>query len=147
MATKFNVQEARDHDNENTKRRMFDVSSIYQEYYETVGRCDRLSVDIIHDIEFSNFTMKDGYKKAKELKTVKQERRQAKELMEYLTLIKNFSDNNQGVIQQLRELISDFDKTAEEQSKRVYVPRESKNIDSARQHFEQNLEKQLKCSD
>lgn len=143
---KFDVQEARE-----TIRKfgelLFDIPEIYQEHYDTVGRCDRLTVDITHDIEFTDFNMKEGYKKAKALKNVKIERRQTKELMEFISVLKTFSEKHQDAIADLKDVISQFDTIIEEQKKRVYIPRENKQIESAGQHFEQELEKQLRSSD
>ena len=142
----FDVQEARE-----TIRKfgelLFDTPGVYQKCYENVGRCDRLSVDVIHDIAFTDFTMKDGYNKAKELKKIKMERRQTKEVMEYLSVLKNFCEKHKDTLLELKDIIEQFDSIADEQSRRVYNPRENKSIESAGQHFEQKLEKQLRSSD
>lgn len=139
----FNIQEARDIIH-NFLHLLNNAPDLYQELYDTVGRADRLTSDIVHDIEFNDFKQTDGYKKAIALKEARQTRRAAKETMEYVKVINEFAKNNSNLIDNLRVLQSSFDAIIDEQKRRVYTPRESAKASPEQKHFEATVDQQVK---
>lgn len=137
----FNIQEARDMIH-NFLHLLNSAPDIYQELYDTVGKADRLTSDILHDIEFNDFKQTEGYKKALELKKTKQTRRQAKEMMEYLKIINEFVKGNRNLVDNLRSLQSSFDAIIDEQKQRIYISKLDNTVQT--QHFEAIVDKQVK---
>ena len=137
----FNIQEARDMIH-NFLHLLNSAPDIYQELYDTVGKADRLTSDILHDIEFNDFKQTEGYKKALELKKTKQTRRQAKEMMEYLKIINEFVKGNRNLVDNLRSLQSSFDAIIDEQKQRIYTSKLDNTVKI--QHFEAIVDKQVK---
>lgn len=96
----------------------------YKELYDTVGRCDRETSDIVHDIEFSSFNAKEGNVKAKTLRKVRRERRIAKDEMEYVAKFKRLADTYKNLSKELEILYSALEEIKQEQSNRTYTPKE-----------------------
>lgn len=66
-----------------------DVTSDYNRLLLEIGKCDLKQQDILHKIENSNFNAAQGYNLAKELKEVREIRRQYKNEMAVVEEIKN----------------------------------------------------------
>lgn len=66
-----------------------DVTSDYNRLFLEIGKCDLKQQDILHKIENSNFNAAQGYNLAKELKEVREIRRQYKNEMAVVEEIKN----------------------------------------------------------
>ena len=66
-----------------------DVTSDYNRLLLEIGKCDLKQQDILHKIENSNFNASQGYNLAKELKEVRELRRQYKNEMAVVEEIKN----------------------------------------------------------
>ena len=96
----------------------------YKELYEIVGKCDRETSDMVHDIEFSNFNAKEGNLKARTLRKIRRERRAAKDEMEYVIGFKKISDIYKNLSKELESLCAELEKAKENQSKRTYTPKE-----------------------
>lgn len=96
----------------------------YKELYEIVGKCDRETSDMVHDIEFSNFNAKEGNLKARTLRKIRRERRAAKDEMEYVIGFKKISDIYKNLSKELESLCAELKKVKENQSKRTYTPKE-----------------------
>lgn len=100
------------------------ASDYYKELYDTVGRCDRETSDIVHDIEFSTFNVKEGNIKARTLKKVRRERRAAKDEMEYVLGFKKLAEIYKNMPKELVNLCATLEKIKVNQDNRTYTPRE-----------------------
>ena len=96
----------------------------YKELYDTVGRCDRETSDIVHDIEFSTFNAKEGNIKARTLKKIRRERRAAKDEMEYVAKFKKLAETYKTLVKDLEVLCSELEDVKDMQAKRTYTPKE-----------------------
>lgn len=101
-----------------------DAKDRYKDLYNAVGICDRETSDIVHDIELSSFTAKEGSIKARTLQKVRRERRQMKDEMDYVVLFRNLADNNPDIISSLATLYQDLLNTKISHEKRTYTPKE-----------------------
>lgn len=125
MSKKFSPQEAIE-----TVRRFSTLISgardRYKELYDKVGKCDRETSDIVHDIEFSTFNSKEGSIKARTLQKVRKQRRAAKDEMEYIACIKKIFDieGYDDIPFYLDEMLNDLNKVKEQQASRMYCPKE-----------------------
>lgn len=96
----------------------------YKELYDTVGRCDRKTSDIVHDIEFSTFNSKEGNLKARTLRKVRRERRAAKDEMEYVIKFKKLSETYKNLSKELEVLCDELEDIRTAQNARIYTPKE-----------------------
>lgn len=96
----------------------------YKELYDTVGRCDRETSDMIHDIEFSTFNAKEGNIKARTLRKIRRERRAAKDEMEYVAKFKKLAETYKNLSEDLTILYSELADIRAAQSVRTYTPKE-----------------------
>lgn len=96
----------------------------YKELYETVGRCDRETSDMVHDIEFSTFNAKEGNLKARTLRKIRRERRAAKDEMEYVVKFKKIAETYKSLGKELETLCSELTDIRSTQSTRTYTPKE-----------------------
>lgn len=96
----------------------------YKELYDTVGRCDRETSDMIHDIEFSTFNAKEGNIKARTLRKIRRERRAAKDEMEYVAKFKKLAETYKNLSEDLTVLYNELADIRAAQSVRTYTPKE-----------------------
>lgn len=96
----------------------------YKELYDTVGRCDRETSDIVHDIEFSSFNAKEGNIKARILRKVRRERRAAKDEMEYVIKFKKLAETYKALSHDLEVLCEELEDIKTVQNARTYTPKE-----------------------
>lgn len=108
----------------------------YEYIKNCINLCDKETEDLLHDIEFSKFYRTEGHRKARRLKEVRQERRNAKDLAEYLMLIRTFASKNSKMKSEIHKLLQALSEIEREQKKRVYAPRVIKDLDTANRHFE-----------
>lgn len=122
---------------------LFEAPLIYEELYKSIGHCDRQVADITHDIEFLDFDKEKGYKKLMELKKNRKTRRKNKEIMEFVKILKNFGENHTKLVDELNDLLKQYDSIIKEQSERVYTPKENKNAMSGHRHFTSEVDRQI----
>lgn len=123
MGKKFSSQELIDI----TKKFGYIISNAterYKELYDIVGRCDRETSDIVHDIEFSTFGSKEGNEKAKMLKRVRKERRAAKDEMEFIIKLKKLAEIYKNLGKEVANISKGLEEIRDNQKSRVYTPRE-----------------------
>lgn len=118
----------------------------YQELFTHLDKCNKLTNDIVHDIEFARFDadeygFQNGYEKAKRLQEIRQERRRYKDQIEYYKLLKDYALKSKQFKESLEDLLLSFEEILEEQSKRRYVSRASGDDLSCEQHVISDLER------
>lgn len=102
---------------------------------DVLKKCENRQQDILHEIEFSRLSRREYNIISKELKDVRIERRNAKNLIE---LLEPFAQNNKYTAGELTKLASKVRAIKSEQDARVYdvkdanVPRKISNKD----HYE-----------
>ena len=109
---------------------------------QEISDCDKAIEDLLHDIEFDNFYRTEGHHKARQIKEIRQRRREAKDLLRYTTPIRDFLRSNQKIRNELHKILAGFDYTEEMQKKRVYTPRVLNELPTANQHFSCIVEEQ-----
>lgn len=118
----------------------------YQELFTHLDKCNKLTNDIVHDIEFARFDadeygFQNGYEKAKRLQEIRQERRYYKDQIDFYKVLKDFALKNKQIKEILENLSLSFEKIMEEQSKRRYVSRATNEDLACEQHVISKLEK------
>lgn len=93
-----------------------------------VAYYDRITQDILHDLELNPHSGAEMLKLTKELKQIRQERRKHKDIVEVCAPIVKWESNNHKVLAQLRTAISESEKVKEEMETRVYHPREREEM-------------------
>lgn len=101
-----------------------DAKDTHRDLYNAVGRCDRETSDIVHDIELSSFTAKEGNIKARTLQKIRRERRQMKDEMDYVSLFRRLVEENPDIIHNLEVLYQGLLNTKMGHEKRTYTPKE-----------------------
>lgn len=101
-----------------------DAQDTHKELYNAIGRCDRETSDVIHDIELSSFSAREGNIKARTLQKIRRERRQMKDEMDYINLFRNFVENNPNIVHNLEILYQGLLNTKAGHEKRIYTPKE-----------------------
>lgn len=127
MTKSYNSQEALE-TAKNFFIRIKEAHNRYQELYALVGKCDRETTDIVHDIELNDFTAKEGNLKARALRRVRRERRVAKDEMEYVAAFKRVKEKYKNLEQDLETLYNTLVDIKARHEKRIYTPRESQVI-------------------
>ena len=94
-----------------------DITKTEMSVKDVLKRCDNRQQDILHEIEFSRLSRREYNIIAKELKDVRVERRNAKNLIE---LLEPFSQNNKYTATELTRLANKVRAVKEEQDSRVY---------------------------
>lgn len=114
------------------------------ELNQVISDCDKAIEDLLHDIEFDHFYRTQGHQKARQIKEIRQRRREAKDLLRYVTPIRDFLRSNQKIRNELHKILTGFDYTEEMQKKRVYAPRMLTELSTANRHFTCVIEEQEK---
>lgn len=91
--------------------------------YEAVGTKDLESQDILHKIELNNFNARDGFKLARKLQIVRQERRRLKDNNFILNHLLSFISKNKNLLQDLQKTVSSVIEAEKAQNERQYYPR------------------------
>ena len=94
-----------------------DITKTEMSVKDVLRRCENRQQDILHEIEFSRLSRREYNLISKELKDVRVERRNAKNLIE---LLEPFSQNNKYTATELTRLANKVRTVKEEQDSRVY---------------------------
>ena len=111
------------------------IDKTYGALYDEVGKADREQQDLLHDIEFSTFCGRDGFKKAKEIQALRIRRREAKNTMEIIGPLREYQRNHQKTKIDLHKVVQQMKLCKRDQGERVYVPRVRTDLKIANQHF------------
>lgn len=112
-----------------------DITKTEMSVKDVLKRCENRQQDILHEIEFSRLSRREYNLISKELKDVRVERRNAKNLIE---LLEPFSQNNKYTATELTRLANKVRAVKEEQDSRVYEVKDS-NIQrkiAGKDHYE-----------
>lgn len=82
-----------------------------------------LTQDILHCLELEPHRYHEYAALAKELRTVRQDRRKAKDTLAVAGLVLVWMEENRGVIKSLERLLGDLRKTERRMEDRAYTPR------------------------
>lgn len=104
---------------EKTKR----YAALSRYYGGVVKRCDLETLDVLHAIEFTNENVVNGFKRYKQMQTIRQRRREAKDSLEYTSLL--ISSGLLECMQDIKQCVSEL-KSFEET--REYKPRTAVGI-------------------
>lgn len=107
----------------------------YDMLYDEVGKIDRETQDLLHDLEFGTFCGREGYKKAKRIKDIRQRRRDLKNMMEVLYPMKDFFKNHGKLKMDMHKMVNQMRMISKDQTQRVYIPRVCNDLKTANQHF------------
>ena len=102
---------------------------------DVLRRCENRQQDILHEIEFSRLSRREYNLISKELKDVRVERRNAKNLIE---LLEPFIQNNKYTATELTRLANKVRAVKEEQDSRVYEVKDN-NVQrkiASKEHYE-----------
>ena len=99
-----------------------DITKTEMSIKDVLKRCDNRQQDILHEIEFARLSRREYNIISKELKDVRVERRNAKNLIE---LLEPFSQNNKYTATELTRLANKVRAVKEEQDSRVYEVKDS----------------------
>ena len=88
-----------------------------------INQLDLLTQDLLHQIEFKNYNVCDGYKLYKELQEVRLERRRLKDENQVIHSAYEFISKDKKLISQLGNIQGVMKKIEEGQQNRVYKPR------------------------
>ena len=102
---------------------------------DILRRCENRQQDILHEIEFSRLSRREYNLISKELKDVRVERRNAKNLIE---LLEPFIQNNKYTATELTRLANKVRAVKEEQDSRVYEVKDN-NVQrkiASKEHYE-----------
>lgn len=84
---------------------------------------EKRTQDILHDLELNDHTYNETAKLAKELRTVRQERRCAKDTGELLEPVVLYVNGNQAAIKTLERLLGEVRKVRAGHTNRYYIPK------------------------
>jgi hypothetical protein len=111
------------------------IDKNYDVLYDEVGRIDRETQDLLHDLEFDTFCGREGYKKAKRIKEIRQRRRELKDTMELVYPLKDYFKNHGKLKIDMHKLTVQMKTVARDQTTRIYIPRVRGDLKIANQHF------------
>lgn len=95
-----------------------------QEIKETIRRCEGRQQDILHEFEFSILSRKQRDILAKELKDIRVERRNAKNILELLEPFSQQAKTKSSLCSMLASVANRVREVKKEQEERVYGPRD-----------------------
>lgn len=90
---------------------------------EELKNKDKETQDLLHFMELKGFSVSEGYKIARDMKIVRQERRELKDLLEVMTVTKSKLNGNFEKINLLNEAIGEVRKINKNKTTRRYTPR------------------------
>lgn len=88
------------------------LETVYRNNEEHIDYCDNKQQDLLHEIEFNNFSASQGFVLAKELRNVRLLRRQYKDENKRMKPVMKLLDAHKGLIEQLskaRETMKNID--------------------------------------
>ena len=102
-----------------------EISDEYNRLYFEIGKCDLKQQDLLHKIESSNFNAAQGYKLAKEIKELREKRREVKNDFTIIEMIKKdfvnrYNQQLSKVLDSVMQKNSKLDKLTEN---KVYINR------------------------
>lgn len=102
-----------------------EISDEYNRLYLEIGKCDLKQQDLLHKIESSNFNAAQGYKLAKEIKELREKRREVKNDFTIIEMIKKDFVNryNQQLSKVLDSVMQKSDKLDQLTEDKVYINR------------------------
>ena len=112
-----------------------DITKTEMSVKDILRRCENRQQDILHEIEFSRLSRREYNLISKELKDVRVERRNAKNLIE---LLEPFIQNNKYTATELTRLANKVRAVKEEQDSRVYEVKDN-NVQrkiASKEHYE-----------
>lgn len=96
----------------------------FEENEEGLKRCDQETQDLLHVIEFSNFSASEGYRLARELQEVRRLRREIKNEQEVLQpIVKDFLKYGKITDKNISKTIGDIRSIESKQERRTYTMR------------------------
>ena len=102
-----------------------EISDEYNRLYLEIGKCDLKQQDLLHKIESSSFNAAQGYKLAKELKELREKRREVKNDFAIIEVIKKDFVNryNQQLSKVLDSVMQKNSKLDQLTEDKVYINR------------------------
>lgn len=111
------------------------IEKNYKALFDEVGKIDKETSDLLHDLEFDNFCGRDGYKKAKTIKGIRMHRRELKNAMELAAPLREYCKLHSKLKFDLQNILVQMSQIAKDQSERVYIPRVRTDLKIANHHF------------
>jgi len=111
------------------------IDKTYDALFEEVGKIDKETQDLLHDLEFGTFCGRDGYKKAKRIKEIRMRRRALKNTMELVYPMKECFKNHANLKKELKRTVDRMRSISNEQSSRTYIPRVCTELKTAYKHY------------
>lgn len=102
-----------------------EISDEYNRLYLEIGKCDLKQQDLLHEIENCNFNASQGYRLAKELKEIREKRREVKNDFTIIEMIKKDFVNryNQQLSKVLDSVMQKNNKLDQLTEDKVYINR------------------------
>ena len=109
------------------------VDNLKQNLTEEIARTDGITQDLLHELELSNLNAAEITSLAKQLKTVRKERRKYKDELERVNTLKGFTDkyNNKLIVGDIIQLMKNLKILEQNQKTKKYTPRVLTNLKCA----------------
>lgn len=100
-----------------------DCEQRYRMAVDDEEEMNRVTQDILHDIELEEHSYHEFAKLSKQLKEVRENRRKAKDTMKVMLPIVNWAETNANMIKSIERLLGEVRKAEKSLENRVYVKR------------------------
>lgn len=110
---------------------MRDCDQQYKIAYDEEKLCSDTTQDILHYFELEPYNRSSFAKMAHKQKEIRERRRKAKEIMEQITPIKQWTDKQQQQIKEIEQVLGALRKAEKDAHRyRVYVPKTKEVLDA-----------------
>ena len=117
---------------------------LYKEAREEISTLDRETQDILHSLELTDLNDEDLLVQLKDLQKIRIYRRKAKNFLEAVEPLHNFTKNNPDIIKKINKLRGEIDKVNLSIKERKYYPRVKTDLQHAFEkadHIYERMEK------
>lgn len=100
------------------------IEEYWSQLYDEVGKTDRETQDLLHELELSRFNACNGFSLAARMQEIRKRRRRSKNEKEVIEPFKQWADKHKSIVVDLHKVLKAMGKAAETQQTRQYHPRE-----------------------
>ena len=120
------------------------ASKLYEEAREEISKLDRETQDILHSLELTDLSDDELSVQWKDMQKIRIYRRKAKNFLEVVEPLHNFTKNNPDIVKKINKLRSEIDKVNLSIKERKYYPRVKTDLQHAFEkadHIYERMEK------
>lgn len=104
------------------------IDTHFKDIHDELDSVNNKMCDLEHDIENSNFNACEGYRKAKQLKELRQTRRKLKNEIDMLVKLHEWHQRNKNMEIELFKIESQMKKLKEQQEHWTYIKRNKETV-------------------